>query len=356
MANARHTPYRRKHGLLPTILILLLTVMATLLFLTVPAFAKNTYVITDGSRSFTYSTFSTDPAQVLDEVGLELEEGDTYTTCVDNRTASITVCRSQQITLQLYGQSTTVSASQETVSQLLSRLNITLEEGDVLSLSPDTETYSGMVLRIDHVIETEQTYSTAIPYETTYCYDSSLPAGDSQVLTAGVNGELLCTALVTYVNGEETERTIPEESIAQAPVTEVIAIGTAETWVADPEDRPVIEDGYIYLPTGEILTYTSTLQVDASAYTHTDEGCDFITSTGTTVHIGTVAVDPRFIPYGTRMFIVANDGSYIYGISTAEDCGGAIKGNRVDLYFPTYSECMLFGRRDCTVYILGTES
>jgi 3D (Asp-Asp-Asp) domain-containing protein len=69
--------------------------------------------------------------------------------------------------------------------------------------------------------------------------------------------------------------------------------------------------------------------------------------------MGTVAVDPRYIPYGTRMFIIANDGSYVYGISEAEDCGGAIKGDRVDLYFPTYAECMEFGWRNCTIYFLG---
>jgi 3D (Asp-Asp-Asp) domain-containing protein len=78
-----------------------------------------------------------------------------------------------------------------------------------------------------------------------------------------------------------------------------------------------------------------------------------ITATGTTVHIGTVAVDPRLIAYGTRMFIVANDGSYVYGISTAEDCGSSIKGNRIDLYYDSVEECNRFGIRDCTVYFLN---
>jgi 3D (Asp-Asp-Asp) domain-containing protein len=55
------------------------------------------------------------------------------------------------------------------------------------------------------------------------------------------------------------------------------------------------------------------------------------------------------------MFLVANDGSHIYGVSEAEDCGGAIKGDRIDLYFPTYDECMAFGWRVCTVYLLGQE-
>ena len=64
-------------------------------------------------------------------------------------------------------------------------------------------------------------------------------------------------------------------------------------------------------------------------------------------------MDPRYIPYGTRMFIVASNGSYIYGLAMAEDCGGDIKGDRMDLYMPTYEQCMEFGRRTCTLYFLG---
>jgi 3D (Asp-Asp-Asp) domain-containing protein len=161
---------------------------------------------------------------------------------------------------------------------------------------------------------------------------------------------------VTYVNGREVSRRTLEQTIQKNAVDELIAVGIgqpAEAISADSNDLPIIGDGYILLPTGEMLTYTDTAQVRATAYTHTDAGCDFVTATGSTVHMGTVAVDPRYIPYGTRMFIIANDGSYVYGISEAEDCGGAIKGDRVDLYFPTYAECMEFGWRKCTIYFLG---
>ena len=69
--------------------------------------------------------------------------------------------------------------------------------------------------------------------------------------------------------------------------------------------------------------------------------------------VGAIAVDPTVIPYGTRMFIVTNDGEYVYGIATAEDCGGGIKGNHVDLFFNTVEECFQFGVRDCIIYFLG---
>jgi 3D (Asp-Asp-Asp) domain-containing protein len=54
------------------------------------------------------------------------------------------------------------------------------------------------------------------------------------------------------------------------------------------------------------------------------------------------------------MFIISNDGVYIYGVAVAEDCGGAIKGDRIDLYMPTYEDCVQFGRRTCTIYFLGS--
>ena len=47
-------------------------------------------------------------------------------------------------------------------------------------------------------------------------------------------------------------------------------------------------------------------------------------------------------------------GSYVYGVAEAEDCGGAIKGDRIDLYMPTYEDCVQFGRRTCTIYFLGS--
>ena len=62
-----------------------------------------------------------------------------------------------------------------------------------------------------------------------------------------------------------------------------------------------------------------------------------------------MAVDKRVIPLGTKLYIVTNDG-IVYGTAVAEDTG--VKGNKVDLYFDTYQQCINFGRRGCTVYIL----
>lgn len=261
-----------------------------------------------------------------------------------------------QVTVVYHGSLMRTRARQETVSQLLNRLGLEYTQADTLSHGPDDSVEAGSTVRIDRVVTRVEQYTATIAHDSTSCNDAAMPEGTWEVLIRGVDGELSCTAEVTYINGKEVSRKVLTKTQTIAPVTEVVAWGTApvpETEPVDPKGIPIIEDGYIYLPTGEVLTYTGTATVRASAYTHTDAGCDFITSTGSRVHVGTVAVDPRYIPYGTRMFIMARSGSYVYGVSEAEDCGGAIKGDRVDLYLPTYEECMEFGRRVCTVYYLG---
>ena len=328
--------------------IILLSVLCVLLLLAPSAFAR-TYVITDGDRTITYTTFATDPAEILESAGMDLSEHDTYTTAAGD---TITIRRALEVTLSYRGETSLVTSGGETVGALLARLGLDISSHDTLSHPLDTSVTDGMVLTIDSNVTRQETYTTTIPYDTTYCADESLPLGTEEVLIGGRDGELLCTAEVTYVNGQEADRQIISEKQTIAPITRVIAQGTGRT-ATETNDMPIIQDGYIIMPSGEILTYYKTDNVTATGYTHTDAGCDLITSTGTTVHYGTAAVDPRFIPYGTRMLIVSHDGERYYGIATAEDCGGAIKRDKMDLYFPTHQECIEFGRRRCTIYFLG---
>ena len=352
MRKPKSKAMRKRDFLIRSYIVLLSVILVLSLsaIVTQTAFAT-TYVITDGEKTVTYTTFETDPAQVLGEAGVPLEEYDTYTTEAVEGGAAITISRARKVTVHYHGQTTVASSREETAGQLLQRLGLEITGEDVVSHGLEEKTYDGMVLTIDRVVTSREIFSSAIPHETQFCPDETIPAGTESVLVPGQDGELLRTADVTYVNGAEVCRSIVEETTLRETVTEVVAVGTGKM-ETEPE-KPVIGDGYILLPTGEVLTYTRRDTVEATAYTHTDDGCDMITATGTTVHWGTVAVDPTRIPYGTRMFIIANDGSYVYGIATAEDCGGDIKGDRMDLYMPTYQQCRKFGRRRCTLYFLG---
>ena len=353
MQERKHNVVKRKKSIVRMAVLAIPLVL--LLLLSQTAFAQNTYVITDGDRVVVYTSSATDPAAVLDEAGLALGADDTYTTQAGIGISEIKVQRSVAATVNYGGELLNVTAKDETVASLLKRLNIQVDGSTAVSAPLEMTVTEGMKITVTRSVQNTETYTAAIPYEITYCYDTTLPAGQESVVTEGVDGLLLCTANVVYVDGQESSRTVLEQTVIRQPVNKVVAVGTGtDIPVSMFSDRGlVITDDQIILPTGEILTYTGTMQAKGTAYTHTDAGCDMYTATQTVVHIGTVAVDPNVIPWGTRMFIVSNDGEYIYGVSTAEDCGKSIKNNRIDLYFPTAGECIQFGERDCTVYFLG---
>ena len=344
---------KRKHAL-TWVLALVLSVLCLTVLLAQTAFAQNTYVITDGGQVTVHTSFASDPAKVLDEVGVELDEDDFYTTAAGDGVSEITVQRGQVVYVDYCGKDMELSSYGETLGALLERNGIQTYGQYSVSQSLQTMTYDGMQVQIGNVVQTQETYTVELPYETIYCSDPTLPEGQEQVVVAGSAGQLLCSAEVVYVNAQERSRIVTDETVLERPVDQIVAVGIGAQEEAEADsDALWIGDGIIRLPTGEVLTYTEAKTFNATAYTHLDEGCDMVTATGTRVKWGTVAVDPRMIPYGTRMFIVTSDGSFIYGIATAEDCGGAIKGNRIDLYMPTLSEAFRFGRRSCTVYFLG---
>lgn len=341
----------KKKSLLVRVAALVLPVVILLAILAPTVFAQTTYVITDGDQVKVYTTFASNPAAVLNRAGFELGEEDTYTTQPGDGVSEITVQRNQRITVNFCGEQIQADSYGETLEALLVRMDIPTSGDYVVSLPLGTETYDGMEVAVDCVLEMEQTYTEDIPYETIECQDPTLPKGTSYVKVEGVNGQLRKTANVVYVNSQQTSSTVINETVAQQPVNEVVVVGTG-TEVDEKSQAPAIGDGVIVTADGQVLTYSRKEKFRATAYTHTDAGCDMITATGTTVRVGAIAVDPRLIPYGTRMFIVSNDGKYIYGIATAEDCGGGIKGDQVDLYFPTTKECFKFGKRAVTIYFL----
>lgn len=330
---------------------IILPLMALVLLLSQTASAKTTYVITDGDRIVVHTTTATDPEDVLGEAGLALGADDTYTTQAIAGISEISVCRSMIVYIDYFGEKIEAQSSGETVKELLKRLNLTFDSDDVVSVSLDAEVTDGMELDIYSVLQQNQTYTAALKYETVLCTDMSLPTGTQVVLTEGVDGEMVCEAAVTYINGQETQRTVLSERVTRQPVNEVIAVGCSNK-TEEPEEAItyVIDEDTITLSTGEVLTYTDTLRSLATAYC--TKG---LTATGTQARVGAIAVDPKVIPYGSRLFIVSEDGQYIYGIATAEDTGDPqfIHGSRIDLHYDTREECVEFGARYCTVYILG---
>ncbi|AQQ52006.1 LysM peptidoglycan-binding and 3D domain-containing protein [Planococcus lenghuensis] len=93
------------------------------------------------------------------------------------------------------------------------------------------------------------------------------------------------------------------------------------------------------------------LTVEATAYTAFCTGCSGITYTGIDLRSNpnqkVIAVDPRVIPLGSKVWVEG------YGTAIAGDIGGAIKGNRIDVFIPNRSDALAWGRQNVTVKILN---
>lgn len=153
-----------------------------------------------------------------------------------------------------------------------------------------------------------------------------------------------------------------KEEVKKKAVTPKKATATSRgavrtTW--GPEVNEV-EEGVLETSDGQIVEYSAVMQVEATAYCACHECCGKwpgnkwygITATGTEAKIGTIAVDPRVIPLGTKVYVEGLNGAKNYGYATAEDTGGAIKGDIIDLYFNTHKETVNWGRQQVKVYII----
>ena len=198
----------------------------------------------------------------------------------------------------------------------------------------------------------EEDSSTA-EYETVYQYNDKKPEGYEQVVQEGRDGVRREVYEIIYQDGVEIARQLVEQ-VESETVDEIIEKGTG-VFAAPNESAASIASngdgtGTITLENGSTVTYSSVRTMRGTAYTKNESGVGSRTASGTAVRRGVVAVDRKVLPLGTKVYVVSNDGYCDYGMAVAEDTG--VRGNTIDLYMDSYNECIQFGVRECTVYIL----
>ncbi|MPM30908.1 hypothetical protein SDC9_77461 [bioreactor metagenome] len=225
----------------------------------------------------------------------------------------------------------------------------------IIALVTASFLFTGLTIPRTQYVVTRET----IPYENLRVASSSLLSGKVQLAQQGASGLRTCIRQIITVPGQEPMVTFEGVSITAEPKSQIEEYGTKvpvreQSWLSTSDDVLTNLDTEVKTITtasGQTYAYSKVLTCTATAYT-TERQSWKLTATGTTARVGAIAVDPKVIPYGTSLYIVSADGSITYGIATAEDCGGSIKGQKIDLFFNTYYECIQFGRRPCTVYVL----
>lgn len=267
----------------------------------------------------------------------------------------VTLTSGKAVTVRHGGAVYTAKSKKETVSALLKRLGVVPSPLETIAIDLSGP---GVVLTVAEEITYYDRVTEEVTFDTVRVANPEMEKGTEKVVQEGKDGVRASIYEVIWSNGEQISRQFVEELDSTA-VDQIVEYGTA---VAAPEGAMVSDSsaivsvtknadgsGVLTLQSGATLNFSAAKSMIATAYTAGYGGADYTTATGTFVRVGTVAVDKTVIPLGTKLYIVTNDG-VVYGTAVAEDTG--VKGNKVDLYYETYQQCISFGRRNCTVYIL----
>jgi uncharacterized protein YabE (DUF348 family) len=274
------------------------------------------------ARQVDLDTAAATVGEALAEAGYELYESDRISPPLSTPLSAdlaVTVERGTPVTVEADGQTWVSRTRQETVAGLLGEVGLALGGGDYVLPGPDSSLSPGLVVQVVRAEEMTLVEREAIPFDTIYIPDPDLEIDQQRIVQAGREGELWRQVRVRREDGREVSRVAAGEWVGLAPTPQIVGYGT----------QIVIRT--VDSPYGE-LQYWRRLHVLATSYSPSTAGDKQpgdprfgLSATGAEVVRGIVAVDPRVIGLGTPLYVPN------YGLGTALDTGGAVKGLRIDL-------------------------
>ncbi len=321
--------------------------------------SAQTVSVSDGENNYSVKGYTQNVASLVAGLDLKSNKYEVVDVTRDLFSTKIDIEYLIPLTIKNGNETTTYDVKSDKLDNILDDIGIEIGEHDILSCSLDTYIEKPQTVTITDVEYDLEVITESIPYSSDIVYSDKYDT-NTKFTTAGKAGTKTITCSVKYVNGVKTESTVVNEEITEYAVDSKTVFGTKapkHTASGNQAASKVNSISKLKAPkelvldkNGTPVKYTSKTTLRATAYTHTGNKC----ATGVWPKPGYVAVDPKEIPYGTKMYIVSSDGKYVYGYAIAADTGGFIYGNRadMDLFLDTESECVKFGRRDITVYFL----
>ena len=350
---------RTRHCVFKPIMILAAITAVAILSVSILSVSTNAVSIYDGEQVQTVYTFASQPDDILTAAGVELDSKDKYTfSGIDGGSGEITLLRAFPVKVDAYGKSYTVETAGGTVEDAIKAAGVTLGEDDTLNFSMSDKLTSGMTIAVTDVEYKTEAKRVDIPYGTDVVYSDKLDLGKTTVVD-GAKGVKVITYTYKFVDGQLVDTAVTDQTVEVAPKNAIKTVGTKKPIATPTNTYKGSEAKYVsgLVPAvdfeldknGIPVKYSKKITGKASAYSGGG-----ITATGKGVRTGFVAVNPKQIPYGTRLFVRCLDGSYIYGYAVAEDTGSFTKTTDriIDLYFPTGAQCKTFGVRMVDIYVL----
>ena len=280
------------------------------------------------SESFKADIASHDVQGVLDKLGIQLSDIDQVLPARNARVKSgdtITITRYLQSMAEVDGKPEPVILIPGTVKENLEFNNIEYDEDDIVMPEPESTMSAKDTIVVQDLERVVTQVEKTIPASSRIVLDPNLSSG-VETATSRVDGVALYDITTTYVNGVEHDT---KEKFNK--------------WITEPQDDSIHLGTSVTGNSGDVVIRWSFVSNTTAYYM----GENAYGASGGHCHYGTVAVDPSVIPYGSILWIEG------YGFAVANDCGGAIVGTNLDLYMRSTDECVNWGRRYVTAYLLG---
>ena len=311
--------------------------------------ALNIVLVTDsdGNRQMLFTT-AEDPQQLMEVSGIVAGAyDDVFYTEYSGNLASLNIQRAFEVEVTADGQTQTAYLTEGTVEQALEQVGAVLGEHDYTEPSLNTSLNEGDAITVHRVEYRDTVVQTAIEPETVYQETSLLYRRKSAtyVVQEGVPGVRETTSRERVVDGVvESSEVIRVEDVvpAQEQIIMRYGAGAAISPLEAPEGITIdngVPSSYRKVLTGRATAYSASRGRGAS---------------GLGLYLGTVAVNPNVIPYGSLLYITSADGQFVYGFAVATDTGGAMMEGHalVDLFYETYDEALLSAVQQVNVYVL----
>ena len=285
---------------------------------------------------------------VLERTGItpaydEVVEPALSTPIAENLTVKI--YKGKKLSITADGKTDSVYVPNGNVCDVLAELGYKHSDDDILNVDRNSNIEDADKIVIKRVTYKNETETQSVNFETVKKNSKDVELGKTKVQTEGKKGEALVTKMCKYIDGKKVSSETVDTKITKEPVDKVVLMGTKGSNVSNPA-------GTFTDNNGNTVANSSVVTGSGTAYT---APAGSLTATGVTAYHGGVAVNPNIIPYGSKLYIVSTDGSFVYGYATAVDTGGALMAGTaiVDCFYNTYDECVNFGRRNVNVYIVG---
>jgi len=301
--------------------------------------AKQVEVLQDQEKK-TYWTAADTVKDFLKEQNIVVSEHDKLNLNPDaklKKDMKIAIQRAFSLKLVVGGKEQDVWSTSTTVADFLSQQGITLNELDRVEPELKQTVTKDDVINVIRVEKVTDVVEEPINFAVITKNDSNLEKGKQKVVSQGQEGLLSKHYEVILENGKEVSRKLVSEKKVKEKQDKVVAMGTKVivAQVSRGESEPAGKEFYV----------TST------AYTANCSGCSGRTATGINLranpNIKVIAVDPSVIPLGTKVYVEG------YGYAIAADKGSAVKGYKIDVFFPSTSDAYRWGRKRVKIKILN---